>query len=147
VVAVGGDDGVAARDGGLHAQGHRLLPVVEVAEAPDELRLVERVGGEVSTVSGEVESEAARARGSSGVMRCVAVVGLRRRRIAAAMVGWRRQRCPVWTVGKEALPRSSLDWTLEQRGAGCGVVPMEHGGGRGDGMEVWGRFGGWQYIC
>lgn len=43
VVAVGRDDGVGARDGGLHAHGHRLLPVVEVAEAPDELRLVQRV--------------------------------------------------------------------------------------------------------
>jgi hypothetical protein len=89
-------------------------------------------GREVSTVSGAVESEAARARGSSGATRVAAVVGLRRRRIAAAMVGWRRQRRPVWTLGKEALPRSSLDWTLQQRGA---VVPMEVVG------ETGGRFG------
>jgi hypothetical protein len=43
VVAVGGDDGVGAGGGGLHADGDGLLAVVEVAEAPDELGLVERV--------------------------------------------------------------------------------------------------------
>jgi hypothetical protein len=44
VVAVGGDDGVGAGDGGLHADGDGLLAVVEVAEPADELGLVERVG-------------------------------------------------------------------------------------------------------
>jgi len=43
MVAVGGDDAVLARDGGLHADGDSLLTVVEVAEAADQLRLVERV--------------------------------------------------------------------------------------------------------
>jgi hypothetical protein len=43
-------------------------------------------GMEVSTVSGSVESETARAASVSGATRGAAV-GLRRRRIAAAMVG------------------------------------------------------------
>ena len=34
-------------DGGLHADGDRLLAVVEVAEAADQLRLVERVRGDL----------------------------------------------------------------------------------------------------
>ena len=43
MVAVGGDDTILARDGGLHADGDGLLAIVEVAEAAYELGLVERV--------------------------------------------------------------------------------------------------------
>lgn len=44
VVAVGRDDAVLLGDRRLHADRNRLLPVVEVAEPADQLRLVERVG-------------------------------------------------------------------------------------------------------
>lgn len=47
VIAVGGDDGVRAGGGSLHADGDGLLAIVEVAEAADELGLVEGVGGDL----------------------------------------------------------------------------------------------------
>jgi len=43
VVAVGGDDAVLTRDRSLHPHRDGLLTVVEVAEAADQLGLVERV--------------------------------------------------------------------------------------------------------
>lgn len=47
MVAVRGDDAVLLGDGGLHADGDGLLPVVEVAEPPDQLGLVQGVGGDL----------------------------------------------------------------------------------------------------
>lgn len=47
MVTVGGDDAVTARDGGLHPDGDGLLAVVQVAEAADELGLVEGVCGDL----------------------------------------------------------------------------------------------------
>lgn len=47
MVAVRGDDAVLLRDGGLHADGDGLLPVVEVAEPSDQLGLIEGVGGDL----------------------------------------------------------------------------------------------------
>lgn len=47
VVTVGCDDAVLLRDRRLHADGDRLLPVVEVAEAADQLGLVERISGDL----------------------------------------------------------------------------------------------------
>lgn len=44
MVAVRRDDGVLLRDRRLHPDGHGLLAVVQVAEASDQLRLVERIG-------------------------------------------------------------------------------------------------------
>ena len=43
VIAVGGDDRILLREGGFHADAHRLLAVVQVAEPADELALVEDV--------------------------------------------------------------------------------------------------------
>ena len=62
VVAVGRDDGVGAGGGRLHAHRDGLLAVVEVAEAADQLRLVQRVrrdlraahGGHVAEEGGEL---------------------------------------------------------------------------------------------
>lgn len=62
VIAVRGDDGIGAGDGGLHPDGDGLLAVVEVAEAADQLRLVQRVrrdlraahGGHVAEEGGEL---------------------------------------------------------------------------------------------
>lgn len=47
MVAIRRDYAVLPRDRGLHADRHRLLPVVQVAKPPDQLRLVERVGGDL----------------------------------------------------------------------------------------------------
>mmetsp|Transcript_22179 Transcript_22179/g.74620 ORF Transcript_22179/g.74620 Transcript_22179/m.74620 type:complete len:407 (+) Transcript_22179:157-1377(+) len=47
VVAVGGDHRVLPRDGGLHANAHGLLAVVQMAEAAHLLGLVQLVGGEL----------------------------------------------------------------------------------------------------
>ena len=44
VVAVGRDDGVILGERGFHADAHRLLAVVQVAEPADELALVQHVG-------------------------------------------------------------------------------------------------------
>lgn len=45
MVSVGSDDTILSRDGGFHADRHRFLAVVEVAETADEFGFVERVGG------------------------------------------------------------------------------------------------------
>lgn len=67
VVAVGGDDGVLAGDGGLHADGDGLLAVVEVAEAADELGLVEGVGGDLHAAhQGHVAEESDELGGGGG---------------------------------------------------------------------------------
>jgi len=64
MVAVGGDDGVLFSDGGLHADGDGLLAVVEVAEAADELGLVEGVSGDLHAPhQGHVAEEGEELRG------------------------------------------------------------------------------------
>ena len=64
VVAVSGDDGVHFCDGGLHADGDSLLAVVEVAEAADELGLVEGVRGDLHAPhQGHIEEEGEELRG------------------------------------------------------------------------------------
>lgn len=47
VIAVRGDDGIGAGDGGLHPDGDGLLAVVEVAEPADELGLIEGIRGDL----------------------------------------------------------------------------------------------------
>ena len=78
VVAVGGDDAVFLCDGGVHADGDGLLAVVEVAEAADELGLVEAVGGDLHAAhDGHVaeEGEELGGGGGDGARGRVAVVG------------------------------------------------------------------------
>lgn len=47
MVSVRRDDAVLSSNRGLHANSNRFLAVVQVTEAPNELGLVERVGGDL----------------------------------------------------------------------------------------------------
>ena len=139
VVAVGGDDGIGAGDGGLHADGDGLLAVVEVAEPADELGLVEGVGGDLHAAhEGHVAEEGDELGGGGGDIargwvdevggerdRCLD--GERRRGIGdRARRHEGRGRGPRGGDAAKEGGRGHGDDPLGFRG-GCG------GGGRGDG--------------
>lgn len=78
VIAVSGDDAVLLGDGGLHADGHGFLSVVQVAEPADQLGLVERVRGDLHAAHRRhvaEEGEELLGRGVDGARRRLAVVG------------------------------------------------------------------------
>lgn len=47
MVAIGGDYAILLGDSRFHSDRHRFLAVVEVAETADQLRFVERIGGDL----------------------------------------------------------------------------------------------------
>lgn len=78
VVAIGGDNGVLLRNRRLHPNGDGLLAVVKVAKPSDQLRLVERVGGDLHPAHGGhvvEEGEELLGSGLDGARRLLALVG------------------------------------------------------------------------
>ena len=145
VVAVGGDDGVGAGDGGLHADGDGLLAVVEVAETADELGLVEGVGGDLHAAhDGHVAEEGHELGGGGGHVaggRVDEVGGEGDGRLDGERgrgVGDRSRR----HEGRGRGPRGGE--AAEERGRGHGDDPLgfRGGGGAARWMGGWGREGG-----
>ncbi|KAG5521065.1 hypothetical protein RHGRI_033578 [Rhododendron griersonianum] len=78
MIPVRRDDAILPGDRGLHPDGDGLLAVVEVAEAADELGLVERVGGDLHPAHGGHVAEEGHELGGGGLDGAgggVAVVG------------------------------------------------------------------------
>lgn len=78
MIAIRGNNAIRSRDRGFHADGDGFLAVVEVAEAADELGLVEGVGGDLGAAHeghGAEEGEEFGGGGGDGAGWGVDVVG------------------------------------------------------------------------
>jgi hypothetical protein len=130
VVAVGGDDGIGAGDGGLHADGDGLLAVVEVAEPTDKLGFVEGVGRDLHAAhEGHVAEEGDELSGGGGDIT----------RGWVDEVGGERDRC---LDGERCRGVGDRSRRHECRGLGPGSGEAANEGGCGHGDDPLGFRGG-----